>query len=57
MPAYSFEGLEQEVAGPLRVALAEVARLLVAAARGEEVGVRRAVLEAEGQRVQQERAV
>ena len=67
MPADSFEegvekapaprGLEQEVAEALRVALAEVAPGLVAAARGEEVGVRRVVLEAEGQRVQQELAV
>ena len=67
MPAHSFKewtegalaarGLEQEVAGALRVALAEVAPGLVAAARGEEVGVRRAVLEAEGQRVQRELAV
>ena len=59
MPAYSFEegaedalvapGLGQEVEGALRAALVEVASGLVVAERGEEVGVRRAVLEAEEQ--------
>ena len=43
--------------GTLRAALVEVAPGLAAAARGEEVGVRRAVLEAEGQRVQRALAV
>ena len=55
--ALAARGLEQEVEGALRVALAEVAPVLVAAARKEEVGVRRAVLEAERQRVQQVLAV
>ena len=44
--------LGQEVEGPLRVALVKVAPGLVVTARGEEVGVRRAVLEAEEQRGQ-----
>ena len=67
MPADSFEegvegslaarGLEQEVAGALRVALAEVEPGLAVAARGEEVDVRRAVLGEVGQRVQRELAV
>ena len=67
MPADSFEEgaecalaaqtLGQEVEGALRAALVEVAPGLVAAARGEEVGVRRAVLELEGQRGQWELAV
>ena len=62
MPADSFkEGAEgalaaqtlgQEVEGALRAALVEVAPGLVAAARGEEVGVRRAILEAEERRGQ-----
>ena len=43
-------GLGQEVEGALRAALVEIALGLVAAARGEEVGVRHAVLEAKGQR-------
>ena len=38
--------------GALRFSLVEVAPRLTAAARGKEVGVRRAILEAEGQRVQ-----
>ena len=56
LPADSFEegaedalvapGLGQEVEGALRAALVKVASGLVAA-RGEEVGVRHAVLEAE----------
>ena len=41
----------------MRAALVEVAPGLVAAARGEEVGVRRAVLEAEEQRGQRGLAV
>ena len=55
LPANSFEewaegalaaqGLGQEVEGALRVALVQVALGLAAAARGEEAGVRRAVLE------------
>ena len=67
MPADSYEegaedalvapGLGQEMEGALRAALVEVAPGLVAAARGEEVGVRRAVLEAEGQRGQRGLAV
>ena len=67
MPAHSFEekveealaarGLEQEVEGALRVALAEVAPGLAVAARGDEVNVRRAVLKEEGQRVQRGLAV
>ena len=40
--------LGQEVEGALRAALVEVAPGFVAAARGEEVGVRRAILKAEG---------
>ena len=60
LPAHSFEewaegalaaqGLGQEVEGVLRAALVEVALGLVAAARGEEAGVRRAVLEEEAAR-------
>ena len=50
-------GPGQEVEGALRAALVKVAPGLVAAAGGEEVGVRRAVLEVEGQRGQQELAV
>ena len=67
MPADSFEegaedalvapGLAREVEGALRAALIEVAPGLVVAARGEEVGFRRAVLEAEEQRGQRELAV
>ena len=67
MPAESFEEgaedalvapwLGQEVEGALRAALVEVAPGLVAAARGEEVGVRRAVLETEKQRGQRGLAV
>ena len=67
LPADSFEEgagdalvapwLGQEVEGALRAELVEVAFGLVAAARGEEVGVRRAVLEAEGQRGQRGLAV
>ena len=67
MPADSFEGgaedalvapeLGQEVEWALRAALVEVAPGLVAAARGEGVGVRRAVLEAEEQRGQRGLAV
>ena len=67
MPADSFEegvekapaprGLEQEMEGALRVALAEVAPGLAVAARGEEVDVRRAVLGEGGQRVQRKLAV
>ena len=49
--------LGQEVEGALRAALVEVAPGLVAAARGEEMGVRRAVLEVEGQRGQRGLAV
>ena len=49
--------LGQEVEGALRAALVEVAPGLVVAAPGEEVGVRRAVLEAEGQRGQRGLAV
>ena len=58
MPAHSFEewtegaltaqGLGQEVEGALRAALVEVALGLAAAARREEAGVRRAVLEEGG---------
>ena len=50
--ALAARGLEQEVEGALRVALAEVAPGLAVAARSKEVDVRRAVLEAEGQRGQ-----
>ena len=67
MPADSFEegaqdalvapGLGQGVEGALRAALVEVAPGLVAAARGEEVGVRRAVLEVDKQRGQRGLAV
>ena len=67
MPADSFEEgaegalaaqtLRQEVEGALRAALVEVAPELVAAARGEEVSERRAVLEVEGQRGQRRLAV
>ena len=67
LPAHSFkewaegalaaQGLGQEVEGVLRAALVEVAPGLAAAALGEEVGVRRAVLEEEGQRVQRGLAV
>ena len=49
--------LGPEVEGALRAALVEVAPGLVVAARGEEMGVRRAVLEAEGQRGQRGLAV
>ena len=62
LPAHSFEewaegalaaqGLGQEVEGALRAALVDLAPGPVAAARGEEAGVRRAVLEEGGQRVQ-----
>ena len=67
MPADSFEegaedalvapGLGQKVEWALRAALVEVAPGLVAAVRGEEVDVRRAVLKAEGQRGQRGLAV
>ena len=67
MPADSFEeGAEgalaaqtpgQEVEGALRATLVEVGLGLAAAARGEEVGVRRAFFKAEGQRVQRRLAV
>ena len=67
MPADSFKegvegalaarGLEQEVAGALRVALTEIAPGLVAAKRGEEINVRRAELRERKQRVQRELAV
>ena len=67
LPAASFEeraedalvapGLAREVEGALRAALVEVAPGLVVAARGEEVGVRCAVLEAEEQRGQRGLAV
>ena len=67
MPADSFEEgaegalaaqtLGQEVEVALRAALVEVAPGLVAAARGEEVGVRRTILEAEERRDQRGLAV
>ena len=67
MPADSFEDeaedalvapeLGQKVEGALRASLVEVAPGLVVAARGEEVGVRRAVLEEEEQRGQRRLAV
>ena len=50
--ALAAQGLGQEVEGALRSALVEVALGLAAAARGEQAGVRRAVLEEGGQRVQ-----
>ena len=55
--ALAAQTLGQEVEGALRAALVEVAPGLVAAARGEEVGVRRSVLEAEEQRGQRGLAV
>ena len=55
--ALAAQGLGQVVEGALRAALVEVAPGLAAAARGEEVGVRRTVLEAEGQFVQRGLAV
>ena len=55
--ALAAQMLRQEVEKALRAALVEVAPGLVAAARGEEVGVRRAVLEAEDQRAQRGLAV
>ena len=55
--ALAAQGLGQEVEGALHAALVEVAPGISAAARGEEVGVQRAVLEAEGQRVQRGLAV
>ena len=67
LPAHSFEewaegalavqGLGHEVDGALGAALVEVALELAAAARGEEAGVRRAVLEERKQHVQQGLAV
>ena len=67
LPAHSFEewaegalaaqGLGQEVEEVLRAALVKVALGLAAAARGEDSGVRRAVLEEGGQRVQRGLAV
>ena len=67
LPAHSFEEwadctlavqwLGQKVEGVLLNALIEVAPGLAAAARGEKVGVRRAVLEEGGQRVQRGLAV
>ena len=54
--ALAAQWLRQEVEGVLRTALVEVAPGLAAAARGD-VGVRRSVLEAEGQRVQRGLAV
>ena len=50
-------GLGQEVEGALRAALVEVAPGLVTAARKEEVGVWRAVLEVEGKHGQRGLAV
>ena len=55
--ALAAQGLGQEVKGALRAALVEVALELASAARGEEAGVRRAVLEKGEQRVQQGLAV
>ena len=55
--AMAARGLEQEVDGALRVALAEFAPGLAVAARGEKVDVRRTVLGEGGQRVQRELAV
>ena len=55
--ALAAQGLGQEVEGGLRAALVEVAPGLAVAARGEEVAVRRAVLEAGGQHVQRGLAV
>ena len=51
------QGFEQMVEGALRFALVEVAPGLAAPSRGEEVGVRRVVLEAEGQRMQRGLAI
>ena len=50
--ALAAEGVGQEVEKALSAALVEVALWLVTAARGKVAGVRRAVLEDEGQRVQ-----
>ena len=55
--ALAAQELEQEVEGALRAALVEVALVLAAAARGEGAGVRRAVPDGKGQRVQKELAV
>ena len=55
--ALAAQTLGQEVEGALRAALVEVAPGLVAAARGEEVGVRLAILEAEERRGQRGLAV
>ena len=55
--ALAAQRLDKEMEGALRAALVEVAPGLAAAARGEEVGVRRGVLEAERQRVQRGLAV
>ena len=49
--ALAAQGLGQEVEGALRAALVEVALGLAAAARGVKAGVRRAVLEEDGQRM------
>ena len=55
--ALAAQGLDNEVKGTLRATLVEVGLGLAAAARGEEVGVRRAFFKAEGQRVQRRLAV